>query len=91
MALIVHFTPKNMTEQKYAEVLRRLTAAGAGAPPGRLHHICYGDKAALCVTDVYDTPASFEAFGSKLVPILTEMGIDIGKPNVIEVHNIIRG
>ena len=91
MALIVHFTPRGMDDKKYAEVLRRLERAGAGAPAGRLYHACYGDKGALRVTDVYDTPQSFDAFGKTLVPILIELGIELGQPDVIEVHNIIRG
>jgi hypothetical protein len=91
MALIVHFTPKGMNDKKYAEVLRRLEAAGAGAPAGRLHHTCYGDSSALRVTDVYDTQRSFEAFGQVLMPILGELGIDVGRPDIVEVHNIIRG
>jgi hypothetical protein len=90
MALIIHFTPKNMNHEKYAEVLRRLEAAGAGAPAGRLHHVCYGDKNALRVIDVYDTPASFEAFGRVLLPILKDQGIELEQPVVSEVHNIIR-
>jgi hypothetical protein len=80
-----------MNHTKYAEIIRRLEAAGAGAPPGRLHHTCYGSKDALQVVDVYDTPASFEAFGKTLVPILTAMDVDVGKPDVAEVTNIIRG
>jgi hypothetical protein len=91
MALIIHFAPKGMDDKKYAEVLRRLQAVGAGAPAGRLHHTCYGDQRALRVTDVFDTAQSFEAFGRTLVPILGELGIDVGQPEVIEVHNIIRG
>jgi len=91
MALIIHFAPKGMDDKKYAEILRRLQAAGAGAPAGRLHHTCYGDKGALKVTDVFDTPANFEAFGKVLIPILVEMGVDVGRPEPIEVHNIIRG
>jgi hypothetical protein len=91
MALIVHFTPKGMNDKKYAEILRRLEAAGAGAPPGRLHHTCYGDPNALCVVDVFDTQANFEAFGKTLVPILEAMGVDVGKPDITPVHNIIRG
>jgi hypothetical protein len=91
MALIVHFTPQGMNEKKYAEVLRRLEAAGAGTPVGRLHHTCYGDKTALRVTDVYDTQRSFEAFGQVLMPILGELGIDAGRPDIVEIHNIIRG
>lgn len=91
MALIVHFAPKGMDTKKYAEVLRRLEAAGAGTPAGRLHHTCYGDALALRVTDVYDTPANFEAFGKILLPILGELGVDAGRPEVVAVHNIIRG
>lgn len=91
MALIIHFTPKGMNDAKYAEILKRLQAAGAGAPAGRLHHSCYGDRNALRVTDVFDTQANFEAFGKVLVPILGEMGVDVGQPEVVPVHNIIRG
>jgi len=91
MALIVHFTPRGMDEKKYAEVIRRLEAAGAGAPAGRLHHACYGDSGALRVTDIYDTAQSFDAFGKTLVPLLASLGIDVGRPEVVEVHNIIRG
>lgn len=91
MAIIVHFSPDGMDESKYAEVLRRLDAAGAGSPAGRLHHVCHGDKQALRVTDIYDTPQSFEAFGRTLVPILASLGIDVGRPDVMPVQNIIRG
>jgi len=91
MALIVHFSPTGMDHAKYTEVLRRLEAAGAGAPPGRLHHVCYGPREALRVVDIYDSPASFEAFGGKLGPILAQLGIDVGRPEVFEVQHIIRG
>jgi len=91
MALIVHFAPQGMNQEKYAEVLRRLEAAGNGAPRGRLHHACYGDGSALRVTDVFDTKQNFDAFGGVLMPILVALGIDPGKPEIIDVHNIIRG
>ena len=91
MAIIVHFTPQGMNQEKYAEIMRRLDAAGAGSPPGRLHHTCYGDKAALRVTDVFDTQQNFENFGKILVPILGSVGVDVGRPDVVEVHNVVRG
>jgi len=91
MALIVHFAPTGMDSDKYAEVLRRLEAAGQGAPPGRLHHACYGDPKALRVSDLFDTQQNFDAFGRVLVPILSALGIDVGKPEVAAVHNVIRG
>ena len=90
MALIIHFAPKGMDDKKYAEVLRRLDQAGAGAPRGRLHHACYGDKGALRVTDVFDTAANFEAFGQVLGPILGELGIEVGQPDALPVHNLVR-
>jgi hypothetical protein len=91
MALLVHFAPTGMTSTKYAEILRLLQAAGAGAPPGRLHHVCYGPTEALRVIDLFDTQANFEAFGKTLVPILNAMEVDVGQPVVTEVQNVIRG
>jgi len=90
MALIVHFTVKGMDEKKYAEIMRRLDAAGASAPPGRLHHTCYGPKDQLAVVDIFDTQQSFERFGQTLVPILKSMGVE-ATPHFQEVLNIVRG
>jgi hypothetical protein len=90
MAIIVHFDVSGMNTKKYAEIMRRLDAAGAGAPPGRLHHTCYGNDEKLLVVDVYDTVQSFEAFGGTLVPILTELGVE-ARPQIQPVHNIVRG
>lgn len=89
--LIIHFTPKGMNDVKYAEVMRRLEHAGMAAPPGRLQHTCYGPKNALQVVDVYDTMASFEAFGKALLPILDALEIEVGQPNIAEVHNVVGG
>ncbi len=91
MALIIHFTPTGMNETKYARIMRELEAAGAGAPRGRLHHTCYGPKEALKVVDIYDTQDSFEAFGKVLMPILQSVGVDVGRPEITEVCNIVRG
>jgi hypothetical protein len=91
MALIAHFKPTNMDQATYAEVMRRLDAAGAGSPLGRLHHVCYGPADRLCVTDVFDTAHHFESFGKTLLPILAALGVDAGPPEVREVHNIVRG
>ena len=70
---------------------RRLARPEGGPGDGRLHHTCYGDTSALRVTDVYDTQRSFDAFGQVLMPILGELRIDVGRPDIVEVHNIIRG
>jgi hypothetical protein len=31
-----------------------------------------------------------EAFGQRLMPLLAEMGIDPGEPELLEIHNIVR-
>ena len=40
---------------------------------------------------MFDTQHNFEAFGQTLVPILEGLGIELGKPEVQGVHNIVRG
>jgi hypothetical protein len=94
MAITGQFIPRSMSAQQYDEIIRRLEAAGAGAPPGRLYHVCYRapDGRSLRVMDVWDSPASFEAFGRTLLPIIQAVGVELaGPPEVSEVHNIIAG
>ena len=91
MAITLSFAPRSMTAQQYDDVIRRLEAAGAGAPPGRLYHVATGTGDRLRVVDVWDSQESFEAFGRTLMPILQEVGIDPGQPEVAPVHKIIHG
>ncbi|HVV86859.1 MAG TPA: hypothetical protein VHE35_27665 [Kofleriaceae bacterium] len=91
MTIIVRFEPRNMNADTYTEVMRRLDAAGASRPPGRIHHACYGPPEAVHVIDVWDTPDSFRAFGATLVPILTALGVVLPEPFVAPVHNLVRG
>ena len=91
MAVVLRFTPQGFTAAKYAECVKRLEQAGAGSPAGRLYHVCFGDTNNLRVSDIWDSTESFERFGQTLRPIMQELGIDPGEPDVIEVHNIIEG
>ena len=75
MAIIVTFTLSGMPVEKYEIVLRRLEAAGVGAPPGRLHHVSYGNREALQVIDIFDSRRTFDEFGARLLPILSELGV----------------
>jgi hypothetical protein len=91
MAIILHFPAQGITAEKYATLVRRLEAAGAGAPPGRLYHAAYGDPANLLIVDIYESPEAFHRFGETLLPILAAEGIEPGQPEVQPVHNIIPG
>ena len=42
------------------------------------------------VYDVWDSQADFDAFGQTLMPILSELGVDPGQPDVMPIHNIIQ-
>ena len=66
-------------------------AAGAGTPPGRLHHICFGSGDKLQVFDIWESQQAFDAFGETLMPILDEVGLDSGQPTIEPVHNVIPG
>lgn len=91
MALGFYFAPKSMSAEQYDESLRRLEAAGQGSPSGRLYHVAFSGEGGLNVFDVWDSQESFDAFGKTLMPILGELGVDPGQPQVAQVHNIIKG
>ncbi len=91
MAFTAHFQPKGLNTAKYDEVIRRLQQAGAGAPAGRLGHLCFGPTDALQVIDIWDTPENLQAFGATLFPILAEVGVDPGQPEIQPLHNEIKG
>ena len=38
MALAFYFSPSSFTPEVYDETIKKLEAAGAGAPAGRLYH-----------------------------------------------------
>ena len=90
MAVAVLFTPDSMTVQRYDEAIKRLEAAGAGQPAGRVFHVCFGQANKLRVFDLWESEGAFETFGQTLVPILDELGLNTSQPEVVEVHNILR-
>jgi hypothetical protein len=89
MAIVVRFDVSGMNTAKYEEALRRLDAAGAAAPAGRLHHVAFGAPESIQVIDVYDSVEALESFGKILGPILAELGIQ-ATPAVEPAYNIVR-
>ena len=90
MALAFYFAPPNkMSAQQYDESIKRLNAAGAGHPPGRVYHSCFGSPDNLMVFDVWTSQADFDKFGETLMPILQAVGLEPGQPSVMAVHNTI--
>jgi hypothetical protein len=90
MALALYFAPASMTAEQYDDCMKRLDKAGAGKPAGRLYHACFGTGSTIQVFDIWDSQASFDAFGKVLMPILQQMGVDPGQPQIATVHNIVK-
>lgn len=91
MALGIYFNPDSMNAAKYDDVIKRLDAAGAGKPAGRLYHACFGSGDKLQVFDIWESQEAFDKFGETLMPILGQVGLDPGQPMVEPIHNIIPG
>ena len=91
MSFVVRFVPKSMSSGQYDQVIKRLEAAGAGSPKGRLFHVAFGSRDALRVSDIWETREDFDRFGQTLMPILQEVGVDPGTPEFIETYNVIAG
>jgi hypothetical protein len=79
-----------MTAVSYNECIKRLKQAGAAHPAGRSYHASFGPPEKLMVFDVWSSQAAFEKFGKTLMPILQELGIDVGQPSVMNMHNVIK-
>ena len=90
MSLLIRFSPPSLTAEQYDHVVRRLTEEGVFPAEGLDYEICYGSGDSLRVSQVWDSQPQLDAFGARLMPILAEMGINPGAPEVLEVHNIIR-
>jgi len=91
MAVVLRATTPGFTAEKYDELVKKLEAAGAGSPAGRLYHVCFGDTNELRVSDIWDSREAFEKFGETLRPLMQEMGLAPAQIEFFEVYNIIEG
>ena len=90
MSLLIRFTPPSLTADQYDSAVRRLNEEGVFPADGLDYEICFGSGDKLRVSQVWDSKEQLDAFGARLSPILAELGIDPGEPEVVEVHNIIK-
>jgi hypothetical protein len=90
VSIVVRFSPPSLTAQQYDQAVRRIEEVGEFPPDGLEYHVCFGSDGNLRVSEIWDSRERFEAFGERLMPVLSEVGIDPGEPEVLEVHNIVR-
>ncbi|MEU1339040.1 hypothetical protein [Streptomyces sp. NPDC005827] len=97
MAIVVTFDLENTpaAQELYDTTIDRVTegrgfASPADLPvPGLLAHIAgpVGDR--WRVTDVWESPESFETFAKILGPLLADLGHGNLEPNVSAPHNLV--
>ena len=92
MSILARFTTApGMTAEKYDETLPLIEASGQWPPDGLEYHVAFMANDAFRVSEIWDSMEQFEAFGQRLMPILTEHGIELaGPPEVLEIHNIVK-
>jgi hypothetical protein len=90
MSILVRFTPAGATTDQYDETIRRLESQGDWPPNGLEYHVAFSAGGNLRVSEIWESRERFDAFGQRLMPVLGEVGIDPGQPEVVEIHNIIK-
>ncbi len=90
MSILARFTPHSLTVQKYEEANRRMEESGVWPPDGMEYHVLFGPEDNLRVSEIWDSQEQLEAFGEHLMPVLADIGIEPGEPELLEVHNIVK-
>jgi hypothetical protein len=90
MSVLIRFAPASLTAAQYDESVRKLEEAGAFPPDGLDYHVCFGTDGNLRVSEIWDSQEQLDAFGERLMPVLSEVGIEPGEPELMEIHNIVR-
>ena len=89
--ILARFTPaSNVTTEQYDDTIRRLEKVGDWPPQGLDYHIAFKSNGKFRVSEIWDSREQFDAFGQRLMPVLKEVGIEPGEPEMLEIHNIIK-
>ncbi len=90
-SVLARFTPtSNVTTEQYDESIRRLEKSGDWLPQGLEYHVAFKSDGKLRVSEIWDSREQFEAFGERLMPVLQDVGIEPGRPEMLEIHNTIK-
>ena len=90
MSILVRFSPPSMTAEQYDAIVARLYEEGIHPAEGLELEVCFGSGDQMKVSVLFDSMDAFEKFGERLQPVLQELGMDPGTPDIIDVHHVIR-
>jgi hypothetical protein len=90
MSILIRFAPASLTAEQYDESIRKLQGNGPWPPDGLDYHVCFGSEGRLRVSEIWDSREQLDAFGERLMPVLAEVGIELGEPELMDIHNIVK-
>jgi hypothetical protein len=90
MSVLIRFAPASLTAAQYDESISKLKEGGNFPPDGLDYHVCFGSEPNLRVSEIWDSQEQLDAFGEVLMPVLSEIGIEPGQPELMEIHNIVK-
>jgi hypothetical protein len=90
MSILIRFASASLTAEQYDESVRRLQGNGPWPPDGLDYHVCFGSEGKLRVSEIWDSREQLDAFGERLMPVLAEVGIQPGEPELMDIHNIVK-
>jgi hypothetical protein len=90
MSVLIRFAPTSMTTQQYDEADRKLGDEGNWPPDGMEYHVCFLADGNVRVSEIWDSREQLDTFGQRLMPVLQDVGIEPGSPEILEIHNIVR-
>ena len=90
MSNLARFSPPSMTSEQYDAIVKRLYEEGFHPAEGLELEIAFGSGDQIKVSVLFDSIEAFQVFGERISPLIHEMGVDPGEPEVVEVHRVIR-
>jgi hypothetical protein len=88
--LLVRFTPESATTEQYDRTIQLLEKSGDWLPEGLEYHVAFESGGKFRVSEIWDSREQFDKFGSRLMPVLKDVGIEPGRPELLEIHNVVK-
>ena len=94
MSIVVRYSPDPPASKEQYDKSTELFSSKFGKgfiPDGCEMHVAFLDSNGnIRVSEIWDSREQFDAFGERLMPVLKDVGIEPGKPEMLEIHNIIK-
>lgn len=91
MGIVVRYTPRqSITPEQYDSADQRFNELfGEELPDGCTMHVAFvGADGNIRVSEIWESREQWQAFGERLMPMLGELGIDPGEPEVFDIHRL---